>query len=402
MRHNKVRAAVLRLMERAEIPVLEGETSADHWEATYFHIINPPRLYRAVAWHGEVGLMDGYVRGDWDSNRPDDLFCALLAAGATKVTANTAALWWPLLRYHLWPTALSYLPWRNPQSPRRARRAITRHYDVGGGRFSRELYKYMLGERMIYSCAYWTGVGNLADAQKQKLELLCRKLNLRAGMRVLDVGCGWGDTAAYMARHYGVHVVGITLSEAQLMLALSRHQDLIQEGRLEFRLQDYRFIPADEAYDAIVSVGMMEHVGLRNYDCFMAAMRSHLAPGGLFLLHTIASRRSNRSGDPWLGRNIFPDHKLPSHRQLARAAEPHLRELHSEDIGWHYDPTLKAWQRNFTEAWPSRLKPMYEELYGSAAARRFYRIWTLYLLSCAGAFRCGHIGVLQKTYARLL
>jgi cyclopropane-fatty-acyl-phospholipid synthase len=225
---------------------------------------------------------------------------------------------------------------------------------------------------MIYSCAYWKDAATLDDAQEAKLDLVCRKLGLRPGMRLLDIGCGWGGTARFAAERWGVSVLGITVSERQL-----EHGRRICAGLdVELRLQDYRDLAG--RFDRILSLGMFEHVGLKNYAAFMGTVRRLLPDDGLFLLHTIGSNRSAARTDPWTERYIFPNSLVPSAPQIGAAFDGRfvLEDWHS--FGPHYDTTLMHWHRNFESHWPD-LQGAYDE--------RFHRMWRYFLLSSAGSFR---------------
>jgi len=255
----------------------------------------------------------------------------------------------------------------NMQSRRRAFTIGERHYDIGN-----DLYERMLDSRMTYSCGYWKDAATLDGAQEAKLDLASRKLGLRPGMRVLDIGCGWGGAARFMAERYGCEVVGVTVSREQVDYASSHVGDL----PVEVRFQDCRDV--DGTFDRIVSIGMFEHVGARNYRGFMRTVRRLLADDGLFLLHTIGGNRSVHQGEPWISRYIFPNSMLPSAAQITRAAESIfvLEDWHS--FGAYYDTTLMHWVANFDASWP-QLRDRYGE--------RFYRMWKYYLLSCAAGFR---------------
>jgi cyclopropane-fatty-acyl-phospholipid synthase len=313
-------------------------------------------LYRRVLAHGALGAGESYMDGWWDCERLDELFHRVAVADLeTRIQPATE-----LLRV-LWATLV------NLQSPSRAFQVGRRHYDIGN-----ELYRHMLGERMVYSCGYWKDATTLDEAQEAKLDLVCRKLGLQAGMRVLDVGCGWGGAAKFAAERYDVDVLGITVSEEQ-----ARHgQELCRGLPVEIRLQDYRELGG--SFDRVFSLGMFEHVGRRNYGTFMRIVRERLTPGGLFLLHTIGANRSVNRVDPWTERYIFPNSMLPSARQITSSVEGLfvLEDWHS--FGTDYDKTLMCWFRNFDEHW-DELSTRYD--------RRFYRMWTYFLLSSAGGFR---------------
>ena len=238
---------------------------------------------------------------------------------------------------------------------------------------------------MTYTCGYWAEANTLDEAQEAKLDLTCRKIGLKPGMKVLDIGCGWGSFVKFAAEKYGVECVGITISKEQAKLAQDRCQGL----PVEIKLQDYRELSGK--FDWIVSLGMVEHVGYKNYRTFMKVAHRCLAEDGLFLLHTIGGNKSVKSTDPWIGKYIFTNSMLPSISQLARSAEGLFvtEDLHS--FGQYYDKTLMAWYKNFVNGW-DKIKDQYSE--------RFYRMWTYYLLCCAGSFRCRKNQLWQIVYSR--
>jgi cyclopropane-fatty-acyl-phospholipid synthase len=245
----------------------------------------------------------------------------------------------------------------------------------------------MLDPRMVYSCGYWEDADTLAEAQEAKLDLVCRKLGLEEGMRVLDIGCGWGSFAELAAERYGVEVVGLTISEEQARRARERCADL----DVEIRLEDYRELEEGGAFDRVVSIGMFEHVGVKNYRTFMEVAHRALVDDGLQMLHTIGSPTANETADPWIEKYIFPNSMLPALQQIAEAAEGLfvVEDLHN--FGQYYDPTLMAWHENVEAAWqdpPDR----YDE--------RFRRMWRYYLLSSAGSFRARAIQLWQIVLAK--
>jgi cyclopropane-fatty-acyl-phospholipid synthase len=243
----------------------------------------------------------------------------------------------------------------------------------------------MLDRRLVYSCAYWKDADNLDDAQEAKLDLICKKLGLRKGDRVLDIGCGWGSFARFAAEKYGVRVVGITVSSEQAALG----REMCEGLPVEIRLQDYREI--DEKFDHVVSVGMFEHVGYKNYRIYMEVVRRCLRDEGLFLLHTIGNNISCIATDPWFDKYIFPNSVVPSVKQISSAMEGLfiLEDLHN--FGSYYDATLTAWFANFDRNWHS-LTDRYDQ--------RFYRMWKYYLLSCAGSFRSRCLQVWQMVLSK--
>lgn len=258
--------------------------------------------------------------------------------------------------------------------------AIQAHYDVGNG-----FYRLWLDPTLTYSCALWAGADDtLEAAQLRKLDWIAEPALQRGAKRVLDIGCGWGGLARFMAEEYGCSVVGVNISREQIAFARESCSGL----PVEIRACDYRDM--DERFDKVVSVGMFEHVGFRNYAAFMRVAARCLKPGGLCLLHTIGANVSTRSCDPWITKYIFPNGMLPSIAQIARAAEGILVMEDWHNLGPHYDPTLMAWLENFRSAWP-RLKAHYGEA--------FRRMWEYYLQSCAGAFRARDIQLWQIVFS---
>jgi cyclopropane-fatty-acyl-phospholipid synthase len=332
--------------------------------------VHDRRFYARVARDGALGLGESYVDGWWDSPAVDEMITRLhLARLPAAIRKN-------------WKYLASVLKARllNLQSRARAYRVGEHHYDVGN-----DLYRAMLDRRMVYTCAYWNGARDLDAAQEAKLELVCRKLGLRVGMRVLELGCGWGSFAKYAAERHGVEVTGFSVSKEQVALG----RELCAGLPVELRLDDYR--NARGRYDRVVSIGLMEHVGYKNYRAYMEVVDRCLAPGGVSLVHTIGSATSQASTDEWTQKYTFPNGQLPSIAQLSRAMEGlfTFEDLHT--FGPHYDPTLMAWYRNFTAAWPA-LKAKYGE--------RFGRIWSYYLLMSAAGFRARYMHLFQILFSR--
>ncbi len=315
------------------------------------------RLWSRLLAQGSLGLGESYMDGWWEAASLDGLLMRLVQARLGERVRGLAA-WRDVLLARL----------TNPQTPRRSREVGRRHYDLGN-----DLYAAMLGRRLVYSCGYWPRASDLDAAQEAKLDLVCRKLGLRPGMHVLDIGCGWGEALRYAAEHHGVSGVGVTVSAEQADYA----RRLCTGLPVEIRLQDYRDL--DERFDAVLSIGMFEHVGVRNYRTYFQVVRRCLAPHGLFLLHSIGSNVSLRRTDPWIGRYIFPNSMLPSAAQLARASEGRFVIEDWHNFGTDYDLTLQAWRSNIEAAW-GRLDPRsYDE--------RFRRMWRFYLAGSMASFR---------------
>jgi cyclopropane-fatty-acyl-phospholipid synthase len=325
------------------------------WDIQVFH----PSVYQRILLQGSLGFGEAFVDGLWTAQRLDETISRLLSRDVEKRVNRRTRL--------RWISALLKNLLLNRQSRRRAFQVGERHYDIGN-----DVYTAMLDPTMSYSCGYWARAENLQQAQLAKLDLICHKLNLRPGLRLLDIGCGWGGLARHAAEHYGVMVDGITVSREQLMLARERCRGL--PVRLE--LMDYRDLKG--SYDRVVSVGMFEHVGPKNYAVFFDTVDRVLKEQGIFLLHTIGEHADTAATDPWIDKYIFPNGKLPSTGRLATAIQPHfiLEDWHS--FGHDYDLTLMAWWKRFDAAWPS-LQARYDE--------SFYRMWKYYLHSCAGFFR---------------
>ncbi|PIE31294.1 cyclopropane-fatty-acyl-phospholipid synthase [candidate division KSB3 bacterium] len=318
--------------------------------------VHNEKLYERVLAGGSLALGEAYMDGWWDCVDLDEFFFRILYAGLDRRVISRKELF-TFLHAKLF----------NLQKLSRAYQIGQHHYDIGN-----DLYRNMLDRRMIYSCGYWKNATTLDDAQEAKLDLVCRKLGLEAGMRVLDIGCGWGGTAKFAAERYQVSVVGLTVSKEQARFA----KELCKGLPVDIRLQDYRDMT--ERFDRVLSIGMFEHVGYKNYTTFMHVVRKCLPDDGLFLLHTIGGARSVVKTDPWIQRYIFPNSMLPSAKQICTAIEGVFVLEDWESFGADYDKTLMQWFRNFNAHW-NTLKDRYDE--------RFYRMWKYYLLSSAGAFR---------------
>ncbi len=315
------------------------------------------RFYKRVLTKGSLGFGESYMDGWWECDQIDELINRIMSHNVRKRLKSN----WPTVALTLASILI------NRQKGSRSFHIGKAHYDAGN-----KLYNLMLDKNLVYTCGYFKDTDSLDVAQEQKLDLVCRKIGLKPGDRVLDIGCGWGSFAKFAAENYGAHVTGITVSKEQLALAKERCKGL----PVDLRLQDYREV--DETFDHIVSLGMVEHVGYKNYKTYMKVAARCLKDDGLFLLHTIGSRHSGRTTDPWIEKYIFPNSMLPSLAQLTQAAEEHFLIEDVHNFGPDYDKTLMAWFTNFDTHW-DELKDDYDE--------RFYRMWKYYLLACAGSFR---------------
>ncbi|MFZ2855078.1 MAG: cyclopropane fatty acyl phospholipid synthase [Rhodocyclaceae bacterium] len=325
------------------------------WDIT----VADSRFYRRVLMQGSLGLGEAYMDGWWECERLDELFHRLLSVDADQRIERWGRLrfFGDLLRHALF----------NLQSNRRAFRVGEQHYDIGN-----DVFAAMLDPTMSYSCGYWQHAATLAEAQRNKLDMICRKLELQPGERLLDIGSGWGGLAQFAAENYGVEVLGITISKAQQALARERCAGL----PVRIELMDYRNLLGQ--FDKVVSVGMFEHVGPKNYAAFFTVVERVLKEQGLFLLHTIGNYVTSRKLDPWIDKYVFPNGRLPSAVEIAGAVEARFLIEDWHNFGADYDRTLMAWWENFERAWPAL-----EARYGG----RFYRMWKYYLMSCAGFFR---------------
>ncbi|HAU5678589.1 TPA: cyclopropane fatty acyl phospholipid synthase [Citrobacter freundii] len=327
-------------------------------------------FFKRVLQQGSLGLGESYMEGWWDCERLDILFCKILKA---KLDQQMPGNLKDILR-------IACARLFNLQSRSRAWIVGKEHYDIGN-----DLFALMLDPHMQYSCGYWKDATTLEDAQNAKLKMICEKLQLKPGMRLLDIGCGWGGLAEYAARHYGAVVEGVTISKEQQKMAQQRCEGL----DVNILLQDYRDL--DKHYDRIVSVGMFEHVGPKNYDTYFSIADRCLKPDGLFLLHTIGSNKKGMSVDPWINKYIFPNGCLPSISHIAEASESRFVMEDWHNFGSDYDKTLMAWHERFNQAWP--------EL-SSRYSATFRRMFNYYLCACAGAFRARDIELWQVLFSR--
>lgn len=329
------------------------------------------KFYDRLWLHPELALGEGYMDGFWECHALDEFFYRMLHFE----TENTTKKRWLLTLYLTSKLRAFHAYLVNFQTKKRAFIVGKHHYDIGN-----EIYRCMLDKGMNYSCGYWKNSDSLDQAQEAKLELACQKLQLQPGMKVLDIGCGWGGFSKYAAEKYGVSVVGVTVSKEQQKLA----QELCKGLPVTILLEDYRDL--NEPFDRICSIGMFEHVGHKNYRTYMEVAARCLKEDGLFLLHTIGNNYTMTLANPWIRKYIFPNGSIPSIKQIGKAIE-HLFILEDwHSFGQDYDKTLMAWHANFNRRW-DEIKSNYDE--------RFRRMWNYYLLSCAGAFRARELQLWQ-------
>ncbi|WP_411177240.1 cyclopropane fatty acyl phospholipid synthase (plasmid) [Klebsiella oxytoca] len=327
-------------------------------------------FYKRVLQQGSLGLGESYMDGWWDCDNIDMLIDILLRTNIeSKVPLNVKDM-----------IRVAGARLVNLQTPKRAWIVGKEHYDLGN-----DLFSEMLDPFMQYSCGYWKDAETLEEAQVNKLKLICEKLNLQKGMSLLDIGCGWGGLAEYAARNYGVDVTGITISVEQKIMAEKRCEGL----NAKFILEDYRDLKG--RYDRIVSVGMFEHVGPKNYRTYFKVTNNCLKEDGIFLLHTIGSNISDLNVDPWINKYIFPNGCLPSLSQIFESAQKYYVTEDLHNFGADYDKTLISWHERFEESYPE-LSRKYTE--------RFRRMFTYYLCACAGAFRARNIQLWQVVFTK--
>jgi cyclopropane-fatty-acyl-phospholipid synthase len=345
------------LLDRAEVR-LNGSAP---WDIQ----VHDERLYARIMAEGSLGLGEAYMDGWWDCAQLDEFFHRVVSADLGEAVRFTPAMAWLTLKSWI----------QNRQNKHRAFEVADTHYNLGI-----DVFEATFDNRLTGSCAYWKGANDLDQAQEAKLDLICRKIGLRRGQRVLDIGCGWGAFMGFAAERYGASCVGVTVSSEQVEYVKRRYVGALVEAQLK----DYRAFEGE--VDHVVSMGMFEHVGPKNYRTYFNKARSALKKGGLFLLHTIIAREPGPAIEPWLNKYIFPNGVLPTVGQIGKAVEGLFVIENVENFGVYYDRTLMAWRANFLKHW-APVAARYGE--------RFCRMWDYYLSSCAGGFRSRRISVGQ-------
>lgn len=333
-------------------------------------IVHNPKFYNRVISEGLLGLGESYMEKWWDCESISEFIeRAIRAKLQTKIKP--------------WKFFFPYLKARvmNLQNKSKALEDVGSHYNKGN-----VLFENMLDKRLTYSCGYWKNAKNLDEAQEAKLDLICKKIGLENGMKILDIGCGWGSFVKYACENYDVKAVGITLAEEQVKLA----KELCKDLPVEIRLQDYRDL--DEKFDRIISIGMFEHVGNKNYKRFMKVVNKTLDDDGIFLLHTIGSNTSDVYTDAWTNKYIFPNGMLPSIKQIAEASEDIFVMEDWHNFGFDYSKTLEAWFENFNRNWNEKISKYYNET--------FYRMWKYYLQSFTGSFKARYNQLWQIVFSK--
>lgn len=332
--------------------------------------VHNQNFYNRVLSNGKLGLGESYMDGWWEC---DDI--SEFISRALRSNINNMIKPWKCL-----PLVVKSKIF-NLQYKAKAQKDVSSHYNKGD-----TLFQSMLDKRLTYSSGYWKNVNALDEAQEAKLELICNKIGLKPNMTVLDIGCGWGSFVKYAAEKYNVRAVGITLSEEQVKLG----KELCKDLPIEIRLQDYRDV--HEKFDRIVSIGMIEHVGYKNYRRFMEVVHNNLSDEGIFLLHTIGSNISDVGTDNWTNKYIFPNGVLPSICELAKATEKVFVMEDWHNFSFDYSKTLDAWFDNFNNNWEAKLSQIYDN--------RFYRMWKYYLQSFSGSFKSRHNQLWQIVYSK--
>ncbi len=331
--------------------------------------VHDDRLWARILRDGTLGVGEAYMEGWWDSEALDQTVDRLCRARVRDHVKDS----WVLIAHAVKARLL------NLQTPGRSFDNGQHHYDIGN-----DLYEAMLDPRMLYTCAYFDGTTDLAEAQTKKLELVATKIGLKPGMKVLDLGCGWGGFSAFCAER-GATVTSYTVSKEQVAYIKQKYAHL----PIDIREDDYR--NASGQFDAVVSIGLMEHVGPKNYRPYFELVDRCLAPNGVAFVHTIGGNKTTSHIEPWFDKYIFPNAVLPTLAAMITAMQGIFIPEDVHNIGEHYDPTLMAWWKNFDAAWPKL-----EAKYG----KTFYRMWKYYLLSCAGGFRARETQLFQLVMTR--
>ncbi|MTI31559.1 cyclopropane fatty acyl phospholipid synthase [Xanthovirga aplysinae] len=345
------KAALERLLAPADVEI-NGDRP---WDIK----VNDVRVYQRVLTKGSLAVGESYMDGWWECDKLEELITRVFRL---QIDRKFRFKWADVRLYF---RELLF----NMQSPKRSKKVILEHYDLGN-----DLFFTFLDPYRQYTCAYFKDTEDLGKAQINKLELICKKLYLKPGDKVLDIGCGFGGLAKFMSEHYGCEVTGVSISKEQLSFA----KDFCKGLPVNFVNRDYRHFIEYGKFDKIVSVGMFEAVGFKNFRQFMEVVEKNLKENGLFLLHTMGSPITMKSIEPWVDKYIFPNGMLPSISQIGKAIEGLFVMEDWHNFGYYYYKTLMAWFKNFESNW-HMIKGKYDQ--------RFYRMWKFYLLSFAAIFQ---------------
>ncbi len=358
----KIENIYKNLLSKAGIEINGGNP----WDIT----VRNSKFYRRVTSKGMLGLGESYMDGWWDTNNLKEFFRRVVRGDIEKNLYN-----WRVIISLIWHYTISKVIDFGSKS--KSSNIGKHHYDIGN-----DIYRAMLDKRMVYTCGYWKNAKNLDEAQEAKLDLVCRKLKLKPGMKVLDIGCGWGSFLKFASEKYGIEGVGVTVSENQVKLG----RELCKGLPIKILYKDYRDVK--EKFDIIVSLGMFEHVGVKYYETFMKKVKELLKSDGLFLLHTIGTHTVGNGSDAWVDKYIFPGGVLPSITQLSKSFQKRFIMEDWHNFGYDYSLTLTAWFKNFEEHWVELKKTgKYND--------RFYRMWKYYLLFFAGVFQARRLQLWQ-------
>lgn len=362
MTDEQAEADMRALLARAGVAVGGGRP----WDIR----VSNREFYRRALTGGSLAVGESYADGWWEADRLDEVFHRIFKAGLhARFTPDP---------WNRWRTmAGRFLDFRTRV---RCRKAAGVRDGLGN-----DLFQAMLGKRMSCTCAYWKDARSLDDAEDAKLELVCRKLELKPGMSVLDLGCGWGAFARYAAERHGVSVTGVNIAAEQVALG----RELCKGLPVALRVQDYRDVRG--RFDRVVSLGLMEQIGPRGCRAYMAAAAQCLKADGIALIHTIGRNVPASGGDPWFDGGVLPGGETPTLSRLAGAMEGHFVVEDVHNIGPHYDPTLLAWHDSLARRWPE-LRGKYGD--------RLYRTLKFSLLSAAGSFRARRSQLFQIVMTR--
>ena len=368
MNHHKLKENIQSLINPAGIKI-NGSDPCD------IKVQNDD-LYERVIKNGALGLGEAYMGGWWDCDQLDEFVYRIIAAGLEHSVKSNYKILLKIIIIQLF----------NPQTIKRSKKVAKQHYDLGN-----DLYNKMLGRTMSYTCGYFNNTDSLDEAQDKKHDLICRKIGLKPGDKVLELGCGFGSFAYYAASHYGANITAVNISTEQIKYA----QQLCGSLPVKIIQADYRnqslYNPSNQQFDHVVSIGLCEHVGHKNYRKLMQIAENQLKDEGFFLLHTIGANRTWLKTNAWITKYIFPNGMIPSIEQLGAAMGNLFVMEDWHNFGGDYEKTLKSWHANFINSW-SEISDKYGE--------RFFRMWNYYLLSCAGSFRARNMQLWQLVLSK--
>ena len=345
--------------------------------------IQNENFYNRVLSHGSLGLGESYMEGWWDCEQLDELIYKFLVAGAREKFEFT------------FPMVLQYIKCKllNPQTVKKSRRVALHHYDI-----DIEMWESMLGKSMAYSCGYWKNANTLDESQEAKYELLFQKLNINGGSRLLDMGSGWGGLAKYLAEVHGCDVVCVNISSEQINYSRKSCTGL----PIKFYMCDYRdthiYNPKNEPFDAVISLGLGEHVGPKNHRSWFKLVSKMLNNGGIFFSHACGSNVSREVGDPWIDKYIFPGSKLPSVSQWSSASEGLFVMEDWHNLGINYVKTLESWYMNFVNYWNQPNTKLRHVL--AKEDHKFFLMMEYYLQSCKALFRSRKVQLWQAVFSK--